>query len=222
MVKRRQILAAATASAASALAGCNVLGGDRDVVNQYTYELNVEPATTVSNATLYAPLPVRDGEAALPDLVDGTVAQLPDDWTTGRADTDRGPMLELVAPTLDPDGGPYYAMETVDATDEIDTREALATEPVLEPRSNDQQVECDFPHPDSWDDRLRCYTYESDLYGTYDGGASTLISAGLWGENGWWNGGWSGNEYLDRVSGTVTGDGWTTATGGFREGVGSY
>jgi len=77
-----------------------------------------------------------------------------------------------------------------------------------------------------WDDgrqdRLRCYSYGSEPYDDYDGDVSTLVSVGLWGENSWWNGEWNGNEYLDRVNGTVMGDGWASASAEFREGVGNY
>lgn len=222
MVRRRTVLATAAAGVAGGLAGCSFLDGEREVSSQYTYELNIEPADSVTAALLYAPIPVRDGEAALSNLVQDARGQLPDEWSYEVIDTDRGPMLEIQAPELVPDDGPYYAMVSLEAEGEIETREALENEPVLGPRSNLNQVECDFPHPDEWADRLRCYSYESELYGEYDGGVSTLVSVGLWGENSWWNGGWSGNEYLDRVSGTVTGEGWAVASAGFREGMGNY
>lgn len=222
MSNRRAFLASVAAGIAGGLAGCSILGGEREVISQYTYELNVEPSDSISEAILYAPTPIENGEAALSDLVEDARGQLPNTWSYEFVDTDRGPMLEIRTPELIPDEGPYYTSVSGEVDDEIETREALTTEPVLGPRSNIDQVECDFPHPDAWEDRLRCYSYESEMYGEYDGGIPTLISVGLWGENSWWNGGWNGNEYLDRVSGTVTGDGWASASAGFREGMGNY
>lgn len=222
MVGRRTFLATAAAGVTSSLAGCGLLDRDREVISQYTYELNVEPAEPVTDAVLYVPRPVQNGAAALSGLVEDATAQLPGEWSFQPVDTDRGPMLEIQAPGLNPGDGPYYAMASLDAETEIDTRDALANEPVLGPRSNESQVECDFPHPDKWADRLRCYSYESELHGEYEGGVSTLVSCGLWGENSWWSGGWNGNEYLDRISGTVTGEGWVVASAGFREGMGNY
>ena len=55
--------------------------------------------------------------------------------------------------------------------------------------------------------------------------AEVSIHVELTGENAWvWVYGWSGNEYRDGVSVTLTGaqDGWCTASGGLVAGEGRY
>lgn len=222
MIGRRDLLKSAMAGVAGGIAGCTSPFSEPEMIHEFTYELNIEPAEPISDALLYAPTPVNNGEATLTGLVQDARQQLPSEWSYETIDTERGPMLEIRAAELNPSDGPYYTSVTQEVENEIDTRESLENEPGLAPRSNVVQVECDFPHPDRWEDRLRCYSYESELYGEYEASVSTVISVGLWGENSWWNGGWNGNEYLDRVTGTVTGDGWATASAGFREGMGNY
>lgn len=192
------------------------------MLHQFTYELNIEPAEPVTEATLYLPVPSQNGEPALSTLVDDTVAHLPSTWTNEVIQTDRGPMLSLEATEIDPAAGPYYPTVSVDVSREIDTREALDTEPGLSSRSSVEQVDCDFPYPDRWEGRLRCYRYQSALYGEYPEEVSTVISVGLSGANSWWQGGWNGNEYSNRVSGSVTGKGWITASASFLQGSGNY
>ena len=205
------------------LSGCASLSsGEEETINQFTYDLNIEPARLITDVTLSVPIPVLNGEPALTGLIDEAVTRLPSNSSGGIVETERGPKLELRAEEIDPKEGPYYLSTSVAMDREIDTREALGNEPTLGSHPDIERVDCDFPYPDRWEGRLRCYRYESDLFGEYAENPPTLISVGFFGENSWWNGGWSGNEYFDRVSGTVEGDGWVSASASFREGSGNY
>ena len=222
MIRRRGFLRSATAGLIAGFAGCTAFSGEQEVINQFTYDLNIEPARLLPDATLYVPIPVLTGEPALTGLIDEAVTHLPSSWSGGIVETERGPKLELRAGEIDPNEGPYYPSTSAAIDREIDTREALVNEPTLGSHPDLTQVDCDFPYPDRWEGRLRCYRYESDLFGEYAEDVPALLSVGLSGENRWWNGGWSGNEYFDRVSGSVDGDGWVTASASFREGSGNY
>jgi hypothetical protein len=221
MPTRRDLLAGVAATTATT-AGCLGFGQEREVTSTYYYSVDINPTATVSNVTLYLPIPVRDGEAVLADEI-VTSGIRPEDWSYAMADTDRGPMLEIGVDELRPESRPF-GIELDAASDaEIDTREALDTEPTLQPKENVQQVDCDFPHPEEWDDRLRCYTYDGAFYGSYEPtGTDVSLAARFTGENAWFTGGWNGNDYTDDLHGTVDGTGWAVARGGFREGVGNY
>jgi hypothetical protein len=219
---RRGLLAGAAAMTTAATAGCLGFGEEREVTSTYYYGVDVNPTAPVSNVTLYIPVPVSDGEAAFPEAITGGGIR-PEGWSYGIAETDRGPMLEVGVDELRPESRPFSIELDVASEDEIDTREALEAEPTLQPKENRQQVDCDFPHPKEWDDRLRCHTYEGAFYGTCEPtGTEVSLSVRWSGENAWFTGGWNGNEYTDEVHGFVDGTGWTSARGSVREGVGNY
>ncbi|WP_336136154.1 hypothetical protein [Natronomonas amylolytica] len=221
MLTRRQLLAG-TAAATAATAGCLGFGEEREVTSTYYYGVDVNPTAPVSDVTLYLPVPVRDGESAFSEAVTGEGIR-PEEWSYAVVDTERGPMLEIGIDELQPESRPFNIDLDVASEDEIDTRKPLENEPTLQPKADLQQVDCDFPHPDEWDDRLRCYTYEGALYGTYEPtGTEVSLAARFTGENTWFTGGWNGNDYTDDVHGFVDGTGWTTARGSVRAGVGNY
>lgn len=205
------------------LAGCLGFGEEREVLSEYRYMASVNPTATVSNVTIRLPAPATDGEAAFAADLAGDAGIRPTEWSYAVAETDRGPMLEITVDELEPANRPYDLEFSVSADEEIDTREALANEPTLSGRSNRTQADCSFPHPDSWDDRLRCHSYESSFYGEFEPtGTSVAVDASLTGENAWFEGGWTGNDYTDFAHGFVDGTGWATGEGSIREGVGRY
>jgi hypothetical protein len=222
MVSRRAFLGGLSAATASA-GGCLGFGEPREVQSAYRYHASVNPTAAISDVTLYLPVPVRDGTVAFADALTGTEGIRPEDWSYAIVDTDRDPMLEIRVGTLAPTDRPYAIEIDVFAEAEIDTRDALATEPTLSGRSNLQERACSFPHPDEWDDRLRCYAYESAFYGEYEPtGTSVAVDATFTGENSWFAGGWTGNEYTDFAHGFVDGTGWASGQGSLRQGVGRY
>ncbi|MFC7097076.1 hypothetical protein [Halobaculum marinum] len=69
------------------------------------YRAYVQPNATLTNVTLYLPLPVENGSSPVGDaLVAGSpgVVDAPPDWSFSVVDTAAGPMLALSVPTLEP------------------------------------------------------------------------------------------------------------------------
>lgn len=222
MTSRRAFLGTLSAATLS-VGGCLGFGTEREVRSEYRYYASINPPAPVSNVTLYLPVPLRDGVVAFTDALTGDAGIRPDDWSYAVVDTDRDPMLEITVERLTPADRPYSIELGVLSDAEIDTRDAMATEPTLGGKSNVREGPCDFPHPDDWDDGLRCYTYESAFYGDYDPtGPSVAVDATFTGENAWFAGGWTGNDYTDFAHGFVDGTGWTSGQGSVREGVGRY
>lgn len=222
MVSRRTFLSGLSVATLS-MGGCLGFGEEREVRSEYRYHASVNPTTPVSRVTLFLPAPVRDGTVQFRDALTGDDGIRPAEWSYSISETDRGPMLAITVGDLEPANRPYEIVLDVLADSEIDTRDALATEPTLSGKSNVQEGACEFPHPAEWDDRLRCYTYDANFYGEYEpAGSSVAVDATLMGENSWFNGGWTGNEYMDFAHGFVDGTGWMSGQGQFRDGSGRY
>jgi len=69
------------------------------------YRASVQPDATLTNVTLYLPLPVESGASPVGDaLVAGSsdAVDAPPDWTFAVAETEYGPMLAVSVPTLEP------------------------------------------------------------------------------------------------------------------------
>lgn len=119
---------------------------------------------------------------------------------------------------------------SVEVPGDIDTRNATETEPLLAPTLNATPVECDWPHPDDWDDRLRCLEFDTRFRLQYDadvaagnGSPRVGLSVEHGGSNAWWVYGWSGNEYRQRARLDAVGrTGWLRADGLLVEGEGNY
>lgn len=222
MIPRRTFLSGFSAATVS-IGGCLGFGEDREVRSEYRYHASVNPTAPLSNVTLRLPVPLRDGSVEFADALTGDEGIRPEGWSYAIVPTDRDPMLEVTIENLEPTNRPYSIELDVLSDGEIDTRDALENEPTLGGKSNLQGGECDFPHPDEWDDRLRCYTYESAFYGEYEPTETRVaVDATFTGENSWFNGGWTGNDYTDFTHGFVDGTGWVSGQGSFREGVGRY
>lgn len=220
MPTRRTILGGIAASGTS-LAGCSNPFGEREYYREFGYSVNVNPTDPITNVTLYVPAPVLDDEVVVADRLDDGL--VPEEWSLAITETDRAPMLAVTADEIQTRNRTYSVDIQWTVDEEIDTRHALENEPTLRPKDDVEQVDCDFPHPDSWDDRLRCYSYVGSLFADFEpAGTDVSISTAFFGANSWHNGGWRGNDYDDSVHGHVDGTGWTDARGSFREGSGTY
>lgn len=221
MPTRRALLGGIAAAAPTSLAGCSNPLGEREYYREFGYQASVNPTGPVTGITLSVPAPVLDDAVAIEGRLDDGI--VPEAWALSIVETDRGPMLAIETDELRPPDGPYSVEIHWTVEAEIDTRNALQNEPTLRPKDDVEQVECDFPHPDDWDDRLRCYSYVGSISGAFEPtGTSVSVSASFFGANSWHQGGWSGNDYDDSLHGYVDGTGWTDAQGSFREGSGTY
>jgi len=106
----------------------------------------------------------------------------------------------------------------------LETREPIGTEPTL--YSSDavtrSATACELPNRGE----SVCYAYDAPIYLDYDAPANASVEGivAFSGYNEWFTGGWTGNEYTDRVQFAVTGpqDGWMTAEGYTETGRGNY
>jgi len=120
---------------------------------------------------------------------------------------------------------PIEVIAGVSADHDINTKNPIGNEPLLSPRYNLTRSTCDTPYPEGRTPP-NCYEYESRIYVDHttspDAVVSIYIESG--GENSWWIYGWSGNQYIDQIEVTFTGEqhGWHITSGKLVEGEGRY
>lgn len=231
----------------------------------YSYTVAVETDAPLTDVTVLAPLPVRDGSSPVVEAIregDPNVS-VPAGWSAEVTSSGYGPMLRLTADELEPryrnasptpiedgvavedgngaDDAPEPTQGTgapvsdefhvqIEVPGRIDTMNATETEPLLAPTLNATEADCDWPHPEDWEGRLRCMEYDTRFRLTYDVDASAGNAAprvGLrvehGGENSWWVYGWTGNEYRQRARLDAVGrTGWLRADGQLVVGDGTY
>lgn len=166
-------------------------------------------------------------------------------WSLSVDGTRYGPMLRIHADELpaeyvrgqplDEEGDPlpsngsearprvYSVSASVEVNRSIDTRDALTREPVLEPKFNVSEVECTPARPDDSD--AECYSYDGRIYASYNASPGTRVDVGVstYGDNSWFDLGWTGNTYHDFTHTEAVNDsGWTVSDGSFTEGEGNY
>jgi hypothetical protein len=118
--------------------------------------------------------------------------------------------------------GSFQFRVTVVADEPIETAEPFGTEPLLEPQYNRTTVECTVRVSETH----RCYDYDGRMYAAYETDANTtvFVSTELTGQNEWFAGGWTGNEYRQwsRTELRGPGTGWYRAEGELEVGSGRY
>lgn len=194
--------------------------------SSFSYTVQFEPSEELTNVTLFIPLP-----NPTPASFGGNFSVSADDaqdWSISAQETEVGPMLVIVAPTLRPGatGAGSLVTFTWEPEERINTVSPEAGEPLLLPRGPMQQATCEHDHPVEWEGTLRCQDYGSAVFATYNAteNATLGISVDLVGQNEWWSLGWSGNQYRDSVSVELRGptEGWQVARGTTISGEGRY
>ncbi|WP_128695000.1 hypothetical protein [Methanoculleus taiwanensis] len=221
---------------------------ERTLSSTYTYEVTVETDASLSNVTLFLPLPDNGGRSpVVTDLGRGDVYGLPNGWQTGVYGTGKATFLKITAGRIepgyrpapvpaDPEEGPTPAAGVLpvpvpvrliveaEADELIDTRCPVGNSTVLLPKVNLTEGRCDFPH--ELQEPPACYDYETSFFAEYGAAPDTevTVSVSLTGSNSWFVFGWSGNEFRDRAVLTLTGEsrGWQPAEGSMTTGVGRY
>lgn len=116
------------------------------------------------------------------------------------------------------------ARVSVNAEYPLETRTPLGTEPTFyaDEAVTRRATECQLPSQGE----SVCFAYDAPVYLAYQAPANASVDgiATFGGNNEWFTGGWTGNEYSDRVQFSATGpqDGWTTADGYTETGRGNY
>jgi len=221
------------------------------VEHAYRYELTLQPDATLTNVTVYVPLPVADGSSPVGAAVvsDSPLAELPANWTTRVVQTDSGPMLAVEVDRLPPryvtrpqpqplptgetpvtpTPGPtvtvldaYHLTVELPANRTIDTRTPLGSEPTLQPREDARTVTC----TGGVTGETTCAQFETRLFATFDApaNATTSLSVSYEGRNTWFAGGWTGNSFEQRFYAELAGpsQGWVVVPVDERVGFGNY
>lgn len=120
------------------------------------------------------------------------------------------------------DDGSFTFTVTMAAEESIETADPFGTEPLLGPQDDRTEADCLTQYTET----QRCYDYESRVFANYGAaeGTSVAVAATVSGRNEWFSGGWSGNEYRDRVAVELLGpqSGWHVASGEIVIGSGTY
>lgn len=191
----------------------------RSYSSQFEYRLDIHPDSDISNVEVYAPLP---------EDLSGEDITAPDGWNVefyaeiilnGR---DHENMIKVEAEEITAHS--YESLFiSMDKDEDIDTIDPWDKEPMIEPKDNLNEIDCDYPGAS---ERVRCYRYSASIYARFEAEEDTKtdISVEIYGSNTWWVGGWSGNEYYDRSWAQIVGgsEGIHEATGEVRTGMGNY
>ncbi|MBU7043039.1 MAG: hypothetical protein HXS47_05545 [Theionarchaea archaeon] len=188
----------------------------------YTYSLDITTNNSLEDVTLFLPLPSDTDSTWIHTDIEDALS-IHEDVLYEISETEYGSMLTLVFDSIEP-SDPFHVSVDIPTNHEINTKNPLDYEVLLQPKITMTQTECQFPHPD-WES-LTCFTYHSPLYAQYGASPSTEVSISitLTGRNSWWIFGWSGNEYTDELLLTLTGEsfGWTQGSGTLIIGFGNY
>ncbi|AKB80793.1 hypothetical protein MSBR3_0215 [Methanosarcina barkeri 3] len=186
----------------------------------YDYDVILTTDSTLSNATLYLPLPVINNTSSVGvDTVEHHFNNNNPSWEYALVDTEHGLMLSMKnekAKSID-------LSTMVFSNQTIDTMNPLGNEMVLMPKYN---LTHNVNASGAYSRTSEQFDYESRVYASYEtsSNANTSISIYLDARNEWWIGGWQSNNYREKVEIMLSGpqDGWTAVNGELVTGEGTY
>lgn len=193
---------------------------DSSLRSSYDYNVRLTTDSTLSNATLYLPLPVINNTSSVGmDIIEHHFNSHDPSWEYSIVDTEHGLMLSMKnekARSID-----LSTMVLSDQT--IDTMNPLSNEMVLMPKYN---LTHNVNASGAYSRTSEQFDYESRVYASYEtsSNANTSISIYMTGHNEWWIGGWQYNSYWENMEIKLSGsqDGWTTVNGQLVTGEGTY
>lgn len=178
--------------------------------SEYEYEVVINPDRDISNLSLEVPFPS--------EMSKGTFSN-PRGWTIGVYEDNNILLIEADYIYSDTNSSVSLSIRT---DEEIDTREPLEEEFILDPEANFTETECE----DSEIDPEKCYTYNytGGLEITYDSDEDPDIEVyiELSGRNRWWMLGDMENQYSDCLLLIVKGPNEYSAEGELKTGIGDY
>lgn len=193
----------------------------RSYSSTLTYSIEITASDEIQDVTFLIPLPHGKESAMIHRVIENNLSTC-GSWTCTLIETEYGTMLELSIQTIkahDP-----FSISITLPTYEINTQNPLTSELIFLPKTDLNEREYPFPHPD-WD-YLSCYTYTCTLYADFHATPSTELSIAISinGRNTWWVFGWSGNEYSDELYLSLTGEShdWVQISGNLTVGFGRY
>jgi len=250
----RQFLLTLLLAGLTVTAGCSFLAPNPEsYTSTYDYSAGVDATGTLSDVTIRVPLPQVDGEVTYDASVvepdepfDATVVETEygpmleltaDEFVVETRyyrfveEDGLGRREEIDETQYDPANPDHHKREqrtvrvhvTREATYPIDTRTPVGESPTFYgDRVTRELADCRIPYRDE----TACFAYDAPVYLSYDAAEDARVSGSVvfTGSNEWFAGGWTGNDYADRVAFETTGpqDGWVTANGTTEVGRGTY
>ena len=197
----------------------------------YSYTCTLTTDSTLSNVTLFLPVPAdpSGNSPVVTQFSTYAIAGIPKDWTVTLYDTGKATLVRITTPLITPPAGtlpekPYSIILSSDMKSGtvIDTREPINNSAMFRPVRDLRPVSCP---PDS-SRESRCYHYLTSMYADYQAppDASVTITSSLTGKNSWKIFEPGSNEYSTNISLIMTGEnhGWKDAGGSLRSSTGIY
>ncbi|MDK2782317.1 MAG: hypothetical protein PWR13_1345 [Archaeoglobi archaeon] len=103
---------------------------------------------------------------------------------------------------------------------EVNTLNPIGEEYLLEPKFNLGEMEC--PEDDPHYRNTRCFNYTTFIYYESEPFVNASLSIWLNGRNSWFQMGWTGNEFNDRIYVENLREGWNEVRGLLKTGIGVY
>lgn len=193
---------------------------DSSLMSSYNYNVILTKDSTLSNVTLYLPLPVINNTSPVGmDIVEHHFNNNDPSWEYALVDTEHGPMLSMKnekARSID-------LSTTVFSNQTIDTMNPLGNEMVLMPK---YKLTHKVNAKGAYSRTSKQFDYESRMYAYYETSSNANVSISIYldARNEWWIGGWQHNSYWENMEIKLSGpqDGWTTVNGELVTGEGTY
>lgn len=209
---------------------------DRSLRSSYDYNVMLTTDSTLSNVTLYLPLPVINNTSSVgTDIVEHHFNNNDPSWEYALVDTEHGLMLSMENEKVEPKYTtsnkyskkiqcPSIDFSTIVFSNQtIDTMNPVGNALVLMPKYN---LTHNAGASEAYSPQYKQLNYESRMYAYYEtsSDANVSISIYLSARNEWWIGGWQSNSYREDMEIKLFGsrDGWTTASGELVTGEGTY
>ncbi len=188
--------------------------------SSYDYDVILTTDSTLSNATLYLPLPVINSTSSVGmDIVEHHFNNNDPSWEYALVNTEHGLMLSMKnekAKSID-------LSTMVLSNHTINTMSPLGNEMVLMPKYN---LTHNVNASGVYSRTSEQFDYESQMYASYEtsSNANVSISIYLGARNEWWIGGWQYNSYWETMEIKLSGpqDGWVKVNGELVTGEGTY
>ena len=200
----------------------------------YVYSVSLTTNETLSNVTLYIPIPIENNESHVgQDIIKKNFNEDSTSWEYALVETEHGPMLSMKKKNIDPKymisskDSEVVPMPSIDFgtivffNESIDTKDPVGREEVLSPKYNLTSF-----YSVTSDINADSYKYDSMIYAHYEtpSDANVVLIIEFDAINEWWSGEWQSNSYRERINAELSGpqESWTIVTGELVTGEGTY
>jgi hypothetical protein len=205
-------------------------------MSSYDYHIFLTTDSTLSNVTLYFPLPVINNTSSVGmDIVEHNFNNNDPSWEYALVDTEHGLMLSMKNEKIKPKyttsnkysekiPRPSIDLSTIVFSNlTVNTMNPLGNEMVLMPK---YKLIHNVSASEAYSRPYKQFDYESRMYAYYETSSNANVSISIYLDayNEWWIGGWQSNSYREAMEIKLSGsqDGWTTVDGELVTGEGTY